>query len=344
MPQIFVSHAAADAVLTDPFVDDVLRLGCGLDADQIFYTSGADTGIPSGLDLLHHVRERVAEAGLVIAVITPTFQSRPVCIAEMGAAWSRTGKLFPIAVPGMGRVDLEGVLSGVVVRYLDDSAALDELHKTVGDVVGEHSGAPTWGQYKAKWLASVAAYVAELTVPAIVRASDLDAARTELAGTRAALGASEKHRRELEGQLERVAQAATAEERREALLPQDEHKRFEALVSRASAALGELDAIVKEAVFYYVAEGRMPWPDAFEDASRRDRAEESLREGDLAEDSEGFLVPDDEVGIVRAALEAVKELRDMLVGCSGQFDNWFREVHDAPPDLSRRRVWTQLLD
>ena len=52
MPGIFVSHASADRSLIDPFVDDVLRLGCRVPEDLIFYSSGEDTGIPSGLNLM----------------------------------------------------------------------------------------------------------------------------------------------------------------------------------------------------------------------------------------------------------------------------------------------------
>jgi hypothetical protein len=111
MPEVFVSHAAADGALVDPFVDTVLKLGCGLDEAKIFYSSGEDTGLPSGFDLLHHVREEAAEAGLVVAIISPMFETRPVCVAELGAAWSRTGNLFPLAVPGMARTDMEGVLA-----------------------------------------------------------------------------------------------------------------------------------------------------------------------------------------------------------------------------------------
>lgn len=77
-------------MLVDPFVDTVLKVGCGLREEEIFCSSGEDTGVPSGSDLLHHVREQVEEGSLVIAIISSTFQTRPVCVAELGAAQSRT--------------------------------------------------------------------------------------------------------------------------------------------------------------------------------------------------------------------------------------------------------------
>lgn len=40
------------AGFVDKFVDILLRNGSNLDPDDIFYTSGEDTGIPSGADLI----------------------------------------------------------------------------------------------------------------------------------------------------------------------------------------------------------------------------------------------------------------------------------------------------
>jgi hypothetical protein len=82
----FVGHASVDAELVDAFVDTLVRNGCNLGPDDIFYTSGEDTGIPSGADLIASVSEEVSEATLVIALVTPTYQTRPVCVAELGAA------------------------------------------------------------------------------------------------------------------------------------------------------------------------------------------------------------------------------------------------------------------
>ena len=145
MPGVFVSHAFQDKPFDDDFVDIVIRLGCSVDPRAIFYSSGEDTGVPSGHDLLGHVLVRVGDASLVVAIISPMFQTRPVCIAKPGAAWSRAGNLFPLAVPGIKRTDLEGVLEGMAVRYIDDAAALDELYDRVGHALGARSSAATWG-------------------------------------------------------------------------------------------------------------------------------------------------------------------------------------------------------
>jgi hypothetical protein len=156
MPRIFISHAAADEALVTPFVNTVIRLGCGVGPEGIVYTSGAGTGALSGADLNAYIREAVSVADLVVAIITPAFRASSYCIAELGAAWSRAGKLFPLAVPGTRRDDLDGVLRGLVVHHLDQPRALDELHDRIADALGiAATSASIWNASKGEWLRSV---------------------------------------------------------------------------------------------------------------------------------------------------------------------------------------------
>lgn len=152
MPGVFVSHASADKEVVDAFVDDVIRLGCGIPTESIFYSSGAGMGVPSGSDLNAYVREKASDVNLVITVITPAFRASPFCIAELGAAWSRVENLFPLLSPDLDHDDLDGVLKGVLVKQLDDGVALDELRDRLDKAIGITANTATWGNYKAKWL------------------------------------------------------------------------------------------------------------------------------------------------------------------------------------------------
>ena len=152
MGGVFVSHAHADSEFVDGFVDIVLRLGCGVNSGELFYSSGADTGVSSGEDLASFVRAKARDATLVVALITPAFRSRPFCIAELGAAWSHVGELFPIRLPEMELDSLDGVLTGMLVRRMDDAGALDELHDRVSDAIGARTSSTTWGKYRDQWL------------------------------------------------------------------------------------------------------------------------------------------------------------------------------------------------
>lgn len=165
MTRVFISHAAADKDFVNAFVDTVVRLGCGVPREALFYSSGADTGVPAGEDLNAYVRKQVDDDALVIAILTPTFRTRPFCIAELGAAWSRAGRLLPLAVPALIESELDGVLKGMLIRRLDDGSTLDELHDVIGKALGISTDARTWGQYRDNWLRDVAGRLATLHDP-----------------------------------------------------------------------------------------------------------------------------------------------------------------------------------
>jgi hypothetical protein len=152
MPRLFVSHATSDRAIVSEFVNTVLRLGCGLMPEEIFYSSGADMGVPSGGDLNAYIRSQVSESDLVLAIITPRFQASLYCVAELGAAWSRAGTLLPLLGTRTTPVDLKGVLHGLLVRNIGDAVALDELLDRVVAIFGRAPSGPTWGAHRDEWL------------------------------------------------------------------------------------------------------------------------------------------------------------------------------------------------
>jgi hypothetical protein len=343
MSGVFISHAFADKSLVDEFIDTVVKLGCALKPEEIFYSSGEDTGIPSGSDLLSHVRNNVGEARLVVAIVSPTFQTRPVCIAELGAAWSRVDNLFPLAVPGMERTDMEGVLKGMVVRYLDEGAALDELHDRIGDAVGRRPNATTWGKYKAKWLAGVSRLVKALPPLKVVGLPELERLESDLQAARSALEESEEERAELREQLDEMSKTRSDALVRRIRLPKNDEKKFELLRAEAREALAKVPPIVQEAVWYELAGREMPWPDAYEDKYRLSLAQETFDEGLLVESGNEQLAPNSEFGKVAAASDAVRQLQGFLDEPSEAFEDWFRSEYDMPLDLRLRAVWDDVV-
>ncbi|HEX8648045.1 MAG TPA: toll/interleukin-1 receptor domain-containing protein [Thermoleophilaceae bacterium] len=157
MARVFVSHASSDRTLVNRFVNTILRLGCGLGHEQIFFSSAGDTGVPSGTDLNAYVRNRAGDDGLVVAILSPAFRASPFCLTELGAAWGRNEDLFPLRLPSMPRSALDGVLAGMVIHPVDDPTALDELRDRVSAVVGTTTPTTTWNEQKTEWLAEVGA-------------------------------------------------------------------------------------------------------------------------------------------------------------------------------------------
>lgn len=322
--------------MVDPFVDTVIRLGCEVPKERIFYSSGEDTGVPSGHTLNEYIRSQTEMVALVVAIISPTFQTRPFCVAELGAAWSQVGKLFPIAVPGLQRTDMQGVLTGLAVRYLSDSAALDELHDHVCNLLGTQPGAKTWGRYKNQWLASVDEYAQRLPRLREIIPEDYDRAVADLQGTRDALREAEATIREQKVKLERLASAKSADEVTEIMLPKGERERFDALLTKARDAFRKVPVQVGDAMWYRLSFREMPGPDS-------SRFHEVLDAGWLraGPNHEGF-VPNEAFGEVRAAAEAIEQLNDFFRHTRKAFDDWFNAGYHVPPDLTLKRVWDKL--
>ena len=164
MPRLFISHAGLDRELVTEFVNTIIRLGCDVERSDIFYSSSPGMGVPSGVALNAYIRDKVSEADLVVAIITPAFRRSAYCLAELGAAWSRSGNLFPIKSKGIQLEDLDGILNGLVVRDLDDSAALDELHDRANELFGKSTTTTNWTDAKTGWLHSVGGLLSKLQI------------------------------------------------------------------------------------------------------------------------------------------------------------------------------------
>jgi hypothetical protein len=95
--RIFLSHAYADKGLAD-LLRNTLVLG-GVPEGRIFYSSGRGTGIPVGEDVRTYLQHSLREAGLVIELLSETFLTRPMCLMELGGAWTLGTPTYPIVVP-----------------------------------------------------------------------------------------------------------------------------------------------------------------------------------------------------------------------------------------------------
>lgn len=177
--------------MVEQFVDIILK-SCGLTEADIFVSSIPGMDIPAGSDLLAAVRAEVSDTTLVIAIITPTYPTRPVCLAELGAAWGVAGKLLPVLVPGLDRSRLEGVLSGMKVDYLHEEKALDEIADRIGKETGRRlESQPSWTRAKRRWLAIVGDLVAGLPQPDLVSKQQHDELKAKLSDTEQALADAE---------------------------------------------------------------------------------------------------------------------------------------------------------
>lgn len=338
MAVVFVSHASADKALVDEFVDTILRNGSDLSPKEIFYSSGADTSVPDGKDLLGYVRDQVGGTGLVVTILTPTFQTRPVCVAEMGAAWGSTGKLFPLLVPGLKRAELEGVLSTQLVEYMDDEGALDRLHSKITDITGRRVDAATWTRAKRKWLKRVKEIIESggVPMPQVVTAEEHAAVMAERDRLLEALDCTETEIDALKSKLAEVASLKDHDEVAAIMLPTDAAERFEHLVTMARYALNDVgNSYVAQAIVGMASSaGGLMLPG---DQWDRDQIFEAVDKG-LLIDGDGIYHPSDDFAAHEAAQEAVDDAIVAADDYDPGFIKWFTMKYGAKPNLSNPTV------
>jgi hypothetical protein len=277
---------------------------------------------------------------LVVCIISPAFQTRPVCLTELGAAWGKIDNLFPLAVPGMDRTEMEGVLQVVAIRYIDDSGALDELHDRISEAVGKRSESATWGRHKTTWLTQVNSLSQSLTSPRVATLPEVLRLESDLEKAQSALARSHEETIELRGQLEVLGKVRPIKEVREIRLPKSDEERFETLRSEARVTLNRLPVIVQVAIFYGLTGNAMPKPNYAEDPERFRRAEEQVHQGLLTDIGDEFVIPDSSFGNVLEASEAAARLKEFLEEeASADFSQWFQGQYKGPPDITKRTVW-----
>jgi hypothetical protein len=151
--RIFLSHASADKALAD-LLRNTLVLG-GVGEGLIFYSSGRSTGIPSGEDVGTYLRRSLRDAGLVIELLSETFLTRPMCLMELGGAWTLGTKTYPIVVPPLTRGEATRQIGNVQLGVLGSDAEIsdifDELHDRLVQDLGIHINLTAWSRAVAEF-------------------------------------------------------------------------------------------------------------------------------------------------------------------------------------------------
>lgn len=104
MSRLFISHSTNDKVSVERLID-FLVLGMGVARNDIFCTSQNGTFL-AGEPFMEKIKEELKDCEKVICFITPYYLQSISCIAEMGAAWCRTGKIVPIIAQPLRYCDL----------------------------------------------------------------------------------------------------------------------------------------------------------------------------------------------------------------------------------------------
>ncbi|PFL57734.1 hypothetical protein COJ27_29490 [Bacillus cereus] len=95
----FISHATADRELVSELVD-FMESALKIDRSKIYCTSGTGTRkMRTGNNFIENIKENVKGTKVVIFIFTPNYFKSNFCLAELGAAWVLSSKVYPIIIP-----------------------------------------------------------------------------------------------------------------------------------------------------------------------------------------------------------------------------------------------------
>ncbi len=344
-PKLFLSHASADSEYVEEFMDLILIQACGLTESQIRNTSLRNTGVPTGDDLFADLKATAEKSPLTVAIISPTYLTRPTCLAEMGAGWVR-GTLFPFLTPNMTRDPLVGPLKTMLIEApSDEKASLLELHDTIVQRFDTKVKALVWTRAIDKWMAMERRADLLAPPPKDITVENVEALELKLTNSTERISELTLEIDTLKAQNKALSGLKDAKEVEEVTLPTDQIALFEHLCSDARKAVSEIDGgyAKNELLRQEVAGKGITLP-----SDRNDRDEYYVAQ------DKGLITIDDEDGTVSlnynaygidAAIERLETLDRFLDtnNVSDEFRTWFQGKYKATLSLTAEKTWSAII-
>src|SRR6266498_2857684 len=129
--QVFVSHSSKDQDLVGALVR-LLQTGLTIAPDRIFCSSLPGHRIPFGEDFRVFIRQKLTDAGIVIALITGHYRASPFCMHELGAAWALAKRTVLLICPPLTLNDIPGAVGNLQAAVINSPQDLDEIRDQFG--------------------------------------------------------------------------------------------------------------------------------------------------------------------------------------------------------------------
>lgn len=146
--KVFISHSSKDADILEKFVDQILGLGIGINANDIFCSSIEGMDIKNGEDLRRHIQSNIRIADFSYLMISGNYKQSEICLNEMGAVWAYDSNVRVYVLPG-ANVDKIGWLCNVRKgEFLNNSIVLDEIKRELCEYYGLPDTGKTWSRQR----------------------------------------------------------------------------------------------------------------------------------------------------------------------------------------------------
>lgn len=154
--KIFISHASKDKVFIQAFVDDILQLGIGIDANDIFCTSIEDMAIKNGEEIRKHIQQNIRNVDFSFLIISKNYKASEICLYEMGAVWAYDNNVKLYLLPDANFDDIGWLCNTRIAEKINDSIALDSLHEQLRQYYSlQDTTIRSWSRQREKFLQEI---------------------------------------------------------------------------------------------------------------------------------------------------------------------------------------------
>ena len=150
--KIFISHSSKDVDIIEDFVDHILVLGIGINADEIFCSSIEGMDIRNGGDLRRHIQNNIRIADFSYLMISDNYKQSEVCLNEMGAVWAYDSNVRIYMLPNT-TVDAIGWLCNVRKGdFLNNPIVIDEIKNELCECYNLPDTGTMWSRQRERFV------------------------------------------------------------------------------------------------------------------------------------------------------------------------------------------------
>jgi hypothetical protein len=133
LPLVFISHCHADQALAEGLID-LLEAAISIEPQEIRASSVPGCKLQAGCHVDDQLHSEIAQAKVVLLIVTKQVSDSPYVLFELGAAWGLNKRIFPLTTPDVDLIDLDRVLGPIASLHRLDLANNSECHQVVTDV------------------------------------------------------------------------------------------------------------------------------------------------------------------------------------------------------------------
>ena len=145
--RIFISHSSKDKDIVEKFIDNILQLGIGIKAEDIFCTSIEEMGVKNGKDFRKHIQTNIRNADYAFLLISKNYKASEICINEMGAVWAYDANVRLYLLPDVDFDEIGWLCDTRKANMINSSIVLDALHKEMIEYF-ERPDKETWSRQR----------------------------------------------------------------------------------------------------------------------------------------------------------------------------------------------------